>query len=237
MQLMNIQKLKLSNNQLKIIGMIAMLCDHAGKELFPQFRALQIIGRLALPVFAYMIAEGCRYTRNRKSYLLKIAILAFGCQAVYFIAEGSLYQNILITFTLSVLIIYAIDNFLKKKDFLSGIIVTATASAVIIICIFLPELIKNRDFNIDYGFFGVMLPVVVYYMPSKMYKIIGAAACLAAISIDLGGIQWYSLLTVLLLAVYNGERGKHNLKYLFYIFYPAHLAVIYIIKILADRFF
>jgi len=57
----------LTNNQLKIIAMLAMLIDHVGMIIFPGIMALRYIGRIALPIFAYMIAEGCHYTRDRKS--------------------------------------------------------------------------------------------------------------------------------------------------------------------------
>lgn len=55
----------LTGNQLKLLALIAMTCDHVGLQLLPQFIILRIIGRLAAPLFAYMIAEGCRYTHNR----------------------------------------------------------------------------------------------------------------------------------------------------------------------------
>ena len=54
-----------SNNQLKIIAMLSMLVAHVGEHLYPDVGFLRAIGRLALPLFAYMIAEGCLYTKNR----------------------------------------------------------------------------------------------------------------------------------------------------------------------------
>lgn len=78
----------LTGNQLKLIAMAAMTLDHIGVYLLPQALILRIIGRLALPIYAYMIAEGCRYTRSRKQYLLRIAGLAAVCQAVYFSPWG-----------------------------------------------------------------------------------------------------------------------------------------------------
>ena len=56
----------LSNDRLKIIAAAAMLIDHIGAYLLPQVRILRIIGRIAFPIFAFMIAEGCRYTKNKK---------------------------------------------------------------------------------------------------------------------------------------------------------------------------
>ena len=72
--LFTMNKIKcLTGNQLKIFALIAMTLDHIGLELLPQYPFLRIIGRLAFPLFAYMIAEGCRYTKNRTRYLLCIA--------------------------------------------------------------------------------------------------------------------------------------------------------------------
>ena len=70
------KKISLTNNQLKIIAMLAMLSDHIGKVLLPQYQILQIIGRLAFPIFAFMIAEGCFYTKNKVRYFLTVFLLA-----------------------------------------------------------------------------------------------------------------------------------------------------------------
>ena len=89
----------LSGNQLKLIALAAMTCDHIAVAFFPRLTILRIIGRLAFPIFAYMIAEGCQFTKNRKKYLLSMAALALVCQVVYFVAMRSLYQCVLVTFT------------------------------------------------------------------------------------------------------------------------------------------
>ena len=116
----------MSGNQLKIIALIAMTCDHVAVQLLPQWQILRVIGRLALPVFAYMIAEGCRYTKNRKRYLMGIAAIAALCQIVYFVAQKSVYQGILVTFSLSIVLIYAIDYAKMKKTVGGWFLVAAT---------------------------------------------------------------------------------------------------------------
>ena len=73
--------LSLNGNQLKLIALIAMTFDHIGVSLFPHTIWLRVVGRLALPIFAYMIAEGCRYTRSRKRYLMSLLAVAALCQA------------------------------------------------------------------------------------------------------------------------------------------------------------
>ena len=124
----------LSGNMLKIIAALAMLADHIGALIFPQYDFLRVIGRLAFPIFAFMIAEGCKYTRNITRYFFMIFSLAFICQMVYFFFAGSLFMCVLVTFSLSVLTIFALNNFktmVFEKDcasvykFLSGALFVA----------------------------------------------------------------------------------------------------------------
>ena len=63
-------------NLLKLVAMLAMLCDHAGKILFPQYHVMRIIGRFAFPVYAYCLAVGCVYTRNPLKYLKRLVLAA-----------------------------------------------------------------------------------------------------------------------------------------------------------------
>ena len=67
----------LSGNQLKLIALAAMTIDHIGAYLIPDMVIFRIIGRIAFPIFAYMLAEGCRYTRNRMKYMLVLGTAAF----------------------------------------------------------------------------------------------------------------------------------------------------------------
>lgn len=151
-----------------------------------------------------------------------------GCQAVYTFAVHSLYLNILLTFALSIAIIFSVDNFLKQKTKSSLTLAIITALSVIFLTIVAPVIFKEQGFQVDYGFLGVFFPVAVYYSKTKTVKIISSAAVLSAMTF-LNEIQIYSLLVIPLLMLYNGKRGKLNLKYVFYVFYPLHLAVIYLV--------
>ena len=227
-----IKKIGLTNNQLKIIAMVAMLLDHVGKVLLPQYPILQIIGRLAFPIFAFMIAEGCFYTKNKMRYFLTVALLGAGCQAVYMIAEHSFYQNILITFSLSIILIFSSENFRLKHDKISGVTLFFTIFVVLVICLGLPFALKEQGFQIDYSIYGVLFPVAVFYAPDKPRKLVYTAGILILLAYNFGGgIQWFALLSIPLLALYNQKHGKYNIKPLFYVFYPAHLVVIYLIDL------
>lgn len=219
----------LTGNQLKILAMIAMTCDHVGLQLLPQLGILRIIGRLALPIYAYMIAEGCRYTHDRKKYLLRMAGLALLCQIVYFVAMGSLYQCILVTFSLSICLIYAVDAVVKKQNAASAGFALAVFAAIWIICELLPRILRGTDFAVDYGILGVLLPVLIYFgSPKWKYLTVG----LILLAFAYGGVQWFALAAVPLLNIYNGQRGKANIGKLFYWYYPVHLVAIYGLSLL-----
>lgn len=212
-----------------------MTCDHIGKQLLPEYTILQILGRLALPIFAYMIAEGCRYTKNRKKYFLTMAGVAMLCQVVYFVAMGSLYQCILVTFSISILLIYMLDGAMKEKCKVRWIGFVGCVVFVIVLCEVLPKILTNTDFYIDYGIWGVLLPVAIFLGTTKNQKILFATCVLVLLALSRGGIQWYSLCVIPLLYLYNESRGKVKLKYFFYLYYPLHLVAIYLLSMLIQR--
>jgi len=205
-----------------------MTCDHIGFQLFPQYAFLRWIGRLAFPIFAYMIAEGATYTRNRLRYFLGMFGLGFVCQAVYFFAMDSLYQCILITFSLSVLLIYAMDYAMQKRNPEAWLILALSFLAVFFLVEGLPLLLPNTDYDVDYGIWGVLTPVFVFLGSKKYHKLLLAVIPLAFLCFA-GGLdcQWMAFFALLILALYNGKRGKLKMKNLFYIYYPLHLVVIY----------
>ena len=222
----------LTGNQLKMLALITMTCDHVGLQLLPRLEILRIIGRLALPIYAYMIAEGCRHTRDRRKYLLRLAGLAALCQAVYFVAMGSLYQCIMVTFSLSVCLIWLFDRAREAESTLWLGLAALGAATGYILCEVLPGLLPGTDFAIDYGFCGVLLPVLAFFGKDLRERVLLMGAGLVLLSLDFGGIQWWSLAALPLLAMYNGRRGKLRMGRFFYFYYPLHLAAIYGIGLL-----
>lgn len=211
-----------TGNALKILAAVFMTIDHMGLMLFPRIILPRLIGRLAMPIFAFMIAEGCKYTRSKKKYFGMVFGLGAVCQFVYAFVDDELYLSILITFSLSILMVYALQFWKEKKTVLSGLVFAASVGAVYLL---------NRVFTIDYGFWGCMLPVFAalphgtrYDRTSLSITLLGLG--LIPMALAIGGIQIISLLALPLLYAYNGKRGGLNLKYFFYIFYPAHLVVL-----------
>ena len=95
---------------LKLIGVVTMTIDHIGYILFPKLALLRIIGRLAYPIFAYLIAEGCAYSRHKTKYFLSVLGTGLPCSVASYWAERSLYQSIMITFACSIGLIFLLER-------------------------------------------------------------------------------------------------------------------------------
>ncbi|MBO7357578.1 MAG: hypothetical protein J6U37_03530 [Lachnospiraceae bacterium] len=226
-------KINLNSNAIKFIALISMTIDHVGLMLFPDMMMLRYIGRLAFPIFAYMIAEGCFYTRNKKKHFLMIFGLGVLCQFVYYFALNSLNQGILIAFSLSVLTIYSIDfAFIKREQYIRLLLPAGMLILDAFLCLYLPTLLPHTDYAVDYGIVGVLLPVLIYLGKEKVQKLAFTCLGIILLSLEMGPWEWYALLALIPLALYNGEKGKLNTKYLFYVYYPLHLAVIYGLSLL-----
>ncbi len=238
----------MSSFVLKIIAAVTMFIDHAGLLLFPELEFMRILGRLAFPIYAFCIAEGFRYTKNRKLYFLRVFLLGLVCQIVYTVVDRQLYLGILIVFSMSIALMACADSFKKafrgdvsplnrsltallKQDalfpnrtdkFVSGGILAVSVALTLLLCL---------TVDVDYGFFGILLPVFTSVFEDRPRRLVMFTATLLALSIDLtaGGFiyQFWCLLAVPLIAVYNGKPGKYRMKYFFYIFYPAHLVFLY----------
>ena len=222
----------LTGNQLKLIALITMTIDHVGMMLLPRVRILRAIGRIAFPIFAYMIAEGCRHTRNRRKYLLSMAAVATVCQVVYFFAMGSLSMCVLVTFSLSIGLIYLADHAGNGGRF-GTVGLYAAVCGIFFLCYLAHDvLFPKTDFGIEYGLWGVLLPAFAYFGAQKQKTLLYFTAGLVLLNLGFGGIQWFSMAAIPFIALYNGQRGKRKMKYLFYIYYPAHLVVIYFLSLL-----
>ena len=220
----------LTGNQLKVIAMVTMTIDHIGEILFPHLLWLRLVGRLALPVYAFLVAEGCRHTRSMGKYLGSVALVALPCQVAIHLA-GSWYQCILVSFSMSIGLIFLLQKAQETQKFLWWMLVGVAVAGAFFVTQILPGLLPETDYGVDYGFPGVMLPVAVWMMPKKRWQLLAAAVVLLL----MGFSAWPQLLAlgaVPLLALYNGQRGKYNLKWLFYWYYPVHLGIIHLIGML-----
>lgn len=230
----------MNRNTLKIIACISMLIDHIGFVMFPNIPAFHHIGRIAMPIFAFFIAEGVIYTRSRKKYFLRVFALGLLCQAVY-IAEAILthssgggYLNILITFSLSILLCSAFLTAREKKSPESFSLFILSVIFILLLDFLFRKSTSLFGFGIeaDYGLYGIFLPLFAVIPKNKKERLLlfSIYQCIFALLFykDIS-LYLFSLIPLVLLLFYNGRNGKRNLKYFFYAFYPCHLAAIYLI--------
>lgn len=217
----------ITGNQLKLIALVLMTLDHVGVFLLPQFPILRIVGRLAMPIFAYMIAEGCQHTRSKGKYLLRVALAAVLTQLVQYYMAGSLYQTTLVTFSFSLVLVITLEH-ARKNGGLSWLLLLGIGFGIWFVCEMLGDYLPG--FGVDYDFPGVLLPVLISFGRDRLARFWLTAGGLALLCWFYGGVQWYAMATLVLLAFYSGRRGKGKLKWLFYLYFPAHLAVIYLLQ-------
>ncbi len=227
----------LSGNVLKLIAAISMLIDHIGLLLLPQIPILRVIGRLAFPIFSFMIYEGCRHTRNKTRYFLQVFSLGTVTTAVYCILVQKLYFNVLITFSVSILLIYMLQSIPKIMSQTVKIFACGFFGVTVLSIYYISSIV-----TFDYNFWGIMLPlfpaaVDLFYNKQKRIllfnlQFISFAAGLAIMSLANGKV--ITLIALFPLAFYDGRKGFKLPKYSFYVFYPLHLVVLYSLKYLVQ---
>lgn len=235
-----------NSNALKFIAAFFMVIDHVGMFFFPYEAIWRILGRISFPLFAYAFAEGCRYTGNKAAHFAILFSVAAICQAVYyFFDDGNLNMSVLVTFSLSAILLYSLQ-YLKKTVFSAASAVQKTAAVTLFFSLVAFVYLFTQTFVVDYGFFGVLLPVFAglfdfkdISMPAwkdkldnKWVRIFCLAVGMALLALNLKTmamyeyVQWYSFLALPILFLYNGEKGKLKTKYFFYAFYPLHLVLL-----------
>lgn len=219
-----------SSNAAKLAGLVSMTVDHIGAFMFPSCIFLRAAGRIAFPVFAFISAESLLHTRSKSSYIFRL--LGFGTiiQAVYFFIAEDLFFNIFLTFAISALLCVFYDcvtlKIMPKNKICSVLLITFSVFSILF-TINVLKLFFKVNISFDGGSYGIFLPFFVYISKNKKSKLGSTAAVCVLMSLEIGGIQWFSLLALLLISFYNGKRGRYHLKYFFYLYYPLHIALIY----------
>lgn len=219
----------MTSAKLKYIAIITMFIDHIGEFIFSdlygfdsmEYMICKIIGRIAFPIFAFLLVEGLKKTKNKKKYFFNLLIFALISEIPFDLAVSGKYidfeqQNIFFTLLTNLTILYIIDK-IKIKN------VNIKILFELFIVTFFS--IVSFYFKFDYLFFA---PWIIY----TYYKFYGNKKILFLVSELSFFFEFDSLVHIgnILIYLYNGERGKQN-KYFFYLFYPIHIIIIYLIKI------
>lgn len=238
-----VRKRGISGSTLKIIAIIAMLTDHIGAVVVLGFlrhacygRWLVIlyyvmrllIGRIAFPIFCFLLVEGFSHTRNVVKYALRLFLFALISEIPFNLAlEGRLfvpeYQNVFFTLFIGLLVMMAYRGIAEKLKAAVWIklilyIVALGAGMGLAFCL-----------KTDYDAIGVGCIMALYiFRKNKAAQITAGCAGFFASCFFTGGSELTAPLAFIPIAFYNGERGL-KIKYFFYLFYPIHLLVLYFV--------
>ncbi|OUQ18929.1 hypothetical protein B5E82_06860 [Lachnoclostridium sp. An138] len=227
-----------SGSALKWFAVLIMLVDHIGACLLEVFvlnyygvsplagridnlyfwlsldSVLRGIGRAAFPIFCFLLVEGAVHTRSPRKYLLRLASFALISEIPFDLAlhNQPFYwgtQNVFFTLLAGLLVIQAFQR--SPGQEWRGMLALAVLGAAAELC------------GTDYGAIGVAVIAVMYLLRERFW----AASVLSLILLVLlARIEIFSIPAFLILALYNGKRGRQP-KYFFYVFYPVHLLILW----------
>lgn len=204
----------LDSFQLKCIAIVSMALDHTGAVLYPSQIWLRCLGRIAFPIFCFLIVEGFFHTHDVRRYMGRLGVFALISEIPYDLAFRGVpleyaHQNVFFTLLIGIGMMVLLE---RNREW--------PVKAVILLLAMWPAVLTRSDYN----FRGVLLIFVFYIFHESRWLAVTAGGLWNFLY--QGVIQKYGVLSVLPLALYNGERGR-KMKYFFYVFYPAHLLLLY----------
>ena len=266
------KKFGITSNVLKILVIIIMIIDHIGmymcrKFTYEEYYLLRSIGRMAMPVFAFLLVQGFFYTKDLKKFIYRIFCIAIIAQITLFIMgfinetkyNGNITViytnlNVLFSYTLSLLLITAID----RKQIIHKL--SEEKNFIIRINMFVLILVAYLKLNIEFGLripflFLEMYAIEKLFMNNGKllhkrefhgmlekikYKVIYLVCITIAFASSLiflqcsTGCKYAILASIILIGLYNGNRGKKNklIQYGFYAIYPLQHLVLFILAVL-----
>lgn len=257
----------LDSFRLKLIALIIMTIDHlAAYKILTLSKdinaAMRMAGRIAAPLFLFLLVEGLRHTRSKIKYTLRLYVSGAALQAVNEVTAAVLLRqgiglqigNIFQTFFFTAFYITCLDMMIKEKRHIAeSLALMAVPPLLVFTYIYFPKfsvffnIFMPSPFLIEYSFLFVLLGVIWYMANDKKITcaILGGFSVLGAL-IDhrvfegpygftfahlFYPTQWLMVFAAPFILLYNGEKGRIRLKYLFYAYYPAHQYLFFVISV------
>ncbi len=240
-------RIETTSFSLHIMAMVFMLMDHLWGIAIVKYDIFTCIGRLAFPIYAFMIVEGYFHTRNLKKYVTRLFLFAILSEIPFNLMMGSriffpIHQNVLWSFLISIGLIHWNEKVREKQLWLRILVALITLGIA-----YIGGLITF----VDYYNAGILMVLTFYFFRGKKWwNYVGQVLCLWYINCEiLGGFgyeftllgrTWFmerqaiALLALIPIWLYSGKQGYYSkkLQYVYYFFYPAHLLILGIIKFL-----
>lgn len=222
---MNVKQQGISGYWLKVIAVVSMLIDHTSAVILEQIPGLEnsaffmrIIGRAAFPIYCFLLVEGFYHTRSRAKYAGRLFLFALISEVPFDLAFSRRMwnfssNNVFFTLLFGLLVIWGVEG-IKQGEKAAAIrviliIVTVAAGGFLALL-----------FRTDYDLSGIVTIFAIYMFYPKKVKGMGIGVFVLTLLASI--IEAAAFLDMIPVYFYNGTRGK-QMKYFFYIFYPAHL--------------
>lgn len=239
----------ISGYWLKMIAVITMLIDHSAATILERILVqmpswapvtvdnwyrldllLRGIGRMAFPIYCFLLVEGFHYTHSRRKYAARMFVFALISEVPFDMALNQSvlelsYNNVFFTLFLGLLVIMAADWVMEH--FSSDKMISEIGRMILLVVIGMVGcVLASYVFSCDYGASGVIAIYIMYLLRSK--RELGFAFAVISLGMLSGSLELLALLMLIPLHFYNGTRGKQH-KYFFYAFYPLHLLLLALI--------
>ena len=202
-----------------------MTVDHVGLIFYPELEVLRVVGRLSFPLFAYLLVLGMETTRNIRNYFIRLFVFAFISQVPFFLAIGSgPFDSLNIFFTLSAGLLFI--HFFKKNSLFAAV-----------------PLLASLVLPFDYAVYGVAVIGCMYILTEDTKFGVVSLVLLNALFLAPWNIQFLAVAAIPLILLHKSNSLKTKIetnedyrfpvwkKYFFYVYYPLHLTLLYIIKL------
>lgn len=199
---------------IKVLAALLMVIDHVGLVFFPDQLIFRYLGRLSFPLFAWLLGQGEKHTRDVYAYLLRIVIWGLVSQPIYFLLFHNGQLNILFTLTLG-LIALSLPKLIGAKY------LVWTAMAII-----------AQAINADYGAYGVFTIILLsQFVCSSLvwwagWEILNLSILFTRL---FASYQELAILAPVILICWNGKQGSKFKS--FYLFYPVHIFLLWLVNL------
>ncbi|MBP5185233.1 MAG: hypothetical protein J6113_09005 [Lachnospiraceae bacterium] len=218
---------------LKLIAMVTMIIDHVTAVFVPTGTVAyfigRAIGRVAFPLFCFLLVEGFYHTKSIKKYVLRLAAFALISEIPFDLAIRRKffdwnYQSVMLTLLIGLVCIGLVE-YIKQRFYPMQLFVYTVLSSLVM----LAAGILAMALGTDYGMFGIVVILIMYFArrskPLQLAGFIGASV----LSYGLSGTETIGALAFIFIFLYNGKKGPDDKK-AFYLVYPLHLLVLGILK-------
>ena len=219
-------QLKFNSFHLKLFAVLFMIVDHIAYYTIspdiPIYTIMRIVGRLAAPIFWFCFVEGYKRTKNKTKYKLRLlvsaSIMSIGNMALHYLLDTNrlslLTPNMFLSFFMCALLVDTIQQCIKSKSRWQSLLLFMLSIIVILLI----------GQCCEYSYFIICFVLLYHFVKNDIMKNLLYILMITALSLLLKApLQIFAIGSLFFFMIYDDKKPRHNWKYFFYIFYPAHV--------------